>query len=97
MNDTLATVVIVLLVVNLIGLFAVGLIVNGQSRENKELENRLTMVEARVSTLPTHADLLALRTDLSNVVRTCAEIDGRTAAIVQTLRTIQDHLLESGR
>lgn len=97
MNSTVDAVVIALLVINLIGLLVIGVKVSGQSRENQDLEKRMTRLEARVDNLPTHRDLTVLGRDISEVVTTCAEIDGRTEAMAQTLRTIQDHLLESDR
>lgn len=97
MSIVLATIVIFLLVINLLGLLVIGLIVNSQSRDNKDMDKRLTTLEARVNTLPTHTDLASIREDISSVVTTCAGIDGRTEAMALTLSTIQRHLMESNQ
>jgi hypothetical protein len=96
-NETIAIVIIALLVVNLIGLLVVGLRVSGQSTDTRQLEGRLTKLEARVDNLPTHRDLLELRTGIGDVQESVAAISGRTEAMTQMLRTIQEHLLENDR
>lgn len=95
MTESIAAVIIVLLVVNLIGLAIVGLRISSQSAESRQVERRLTMLEARVDNLPTHRDLTELRGDVSEVVETVAAINGQMTAMTQMLRTIQEHLLEN--
>lgn len=97
MNETIAAVIIALLVVNLIGLLVVGIRVSGQSNDARGLENRLTKLEARVDNLPTHRDLTDLRGAITEVVETVAQISGQTQAMTQMLRSIQEHLLENDR
>ena len=97
MNETIAVVIIALLVVNLIGLLVVGIRVSGQSTDARQFESRLTKLEARVENLPTHRDLNELRTGISDVQESVAAISGQTQAMTQMLRTIQEHLLENDR
>lgn len=104
MNESVAAVIIALLLVNLIGLAVLGWRITSQSTDirmhntdNRLLEGRLTKLEARVENLPTHRDLAELRCDLSEVVKTVAAINGQAQAMTQMLRTIQEHLLENDR
>lgn len=97
MTESIAAVIIVLLIINLIGLAIVGLRISGQSAEARQVERRLTKLEARVDNLPTHRDLIELRSGVSEVVETVAEVSGQMQAITQMLRTIQEHLLENDR
>lgn len=97
MNETIAVVIIVLLVVNLIGLLVVGIRVNGQSTDTRNHESRITKLEAKVDNLPTHRDLTDLRGAISEVVESVAQINGQTQAMTQMLRSIQEHLLENDR
>lgn len=95
MSETITAVIIALLLINLVGLLAIGLRVNGQSSDSRDLEGRLNRLEARVEVLPTHRDLTDLRSDISDVVETVASINGQAQAMTQMLRTIQEHLLEN--
>ncbi|ULU26607.1 DUF2730 family protein [Dyella terrae] len=116
MSDTVSTVVIGLLVINLLGLLAVGWRISTQSADvrgltddigtqsadvralttdNRLLADRLTHLEARVNTMPTHRDLTDLRDDISEVVESVAAISGQTQTMTQMLKSIQDHLLEN--
>lgn len=97
MNETVAAVIIALLLINLIGLLMVGARITSQSADSRQMERRLTVLEARVDNLPTHRDLTELRAGISEVVETVATISGQTAAMTQMLRTIQEHLLENDR
>ncbi|MEI7036450.1 DUF2730 family protein [Fulvimonas yonginensis] len=97
MNETIAAVIIALLVVNLIGLLVVGVRVSGQSTETRNHEGRITRLEEQVKNLPTHRDLTDLRGAISEVVETVAQISGQTQAMTQMLRSIQEHLLENDR
>jgi hypothetical protein len=96
-NEAIAAVIIALLVINLVGLLAVGLRIGSQGSENRALESRLTKLEARVENLPTHRDLADLRDDLSDLVRNVAEISGQAETQTRMLRSIQEHLLENNR
>jgi hypothetical protein len=95
MNETIAAVIIALLVIILLSLLWLGTRVSGQGTENRVLADRLTKLEARVENMPTHRDLTDLRTDISEVVESVATIGGQTEAMTQMLRTIQKHLLEN--
>lgn len=101
MTETVSIVVIALLVINLLGLLMVGWRIGSQSADvrgltadNRTLADRLTHLEARVNTMPTHRDLIELREDLSEVVENVAGIDGKADAMTLMLKSIQDHLLE---
>lgn len=95
MNETVEAVIIALLVVNLIGLLVVGARVTGQSSDARQLDSRLTKLEARVDNLPTHRDLSDLRGTIAEVSETVAQISGQAQAMTQMLRSIQEHLLEN--
>lgn len=95
MSESISIVVITLLVINLLGLLAVGWRISGQSNDNRALADRLTHLEARVNTMPTHRDLTDLRDDISEVVENVAAISGQTQTMTQMLKSIQDHLLEN--
>ena len=97
MNDPIAAVNIVLMIVNVVGLAIIGLRVSGQATDSRVLERRLTMLESEVKHLPTHRDLIELRNGISEVVETVAELNGQAAAMTTLLRTIQEHLLENDR
>jgi|GEM_PF-3895301 len=97
MSDLTATIIIALLIVNLLGLLVIGYRVSRQSNDAGDLDRRLTRLEARVDNLPTHRDLLDLRTGIGDVQESMAAISGRTEAMTQMLRTIQEHLLENDR
>lgn len=97
MNETVAAVIIALLVINLIGLVLLGVRINGQSNDASDLDKRLTRLEARVDNLPTHRDLADLRNGITEVVESVAALNGHTQAMTQMLRTIQEHLLENDR
>lgn len=101
-----AAVIIVLLLINLVGLLVIGGRVTGQANDarnleqrlkddNRQLEQRLTKLEARVDNLPTHRDFTDLRRELSEVVENTAALSGQMTAMSQVLRTIQEHLLEN--
>jgi uncharacterized membrane protein YfbV (UPF0208 family) len=94
-NDLVITVIIALLLANLIGLLWLGQRASGQSNENRSLSDRLTHLEAKVNTMPTHRDLAELREDFSEVAETTAALSGQMTTVLQLLRTIQDHLLEN--
>jgi hypothetical protein len=95
MNEAIAAVIIALLLINLVGLLMVGGRITSQSADSRQMERRLTVLEARVDNLPTHRDLTDLRKGISEVVETAAAISGQTIAMTQMLRTIQEHLLEN--
>ena len=97
MNETIAAVIIALLLINLIGLLVVGVRISGQSADSRQMWGRLITLEVRVDNLPTHHDLTALRSGISEVVETVAAISGQTQSMTQMLRTIQEHLLENDR
>lgn len=97
MNETVAAVIIALLVINLIGLLVIGGRVSRQSNDAGDLDKRLTRLEARVDNLPTHRDLADLRSGITEVVESVAAISGQTQSMTQMLRTIQEHLLENDR
>jgi predicted PurR-regulated permease PerM len=97
MNETIAAVIIALLLINLIGLLVVGVHISGQSAYTRQLDSRVTQLEALVKYLPTHQDLASLRAEINKVVETSAAISGQTHAMTQMLRTIQEHLLENDR
>lgn len=97
MNETVAAVIIALLVIDLIGLLLVGLRISGQTADSRQMWGRLIKLESRVDNLPTHRDLTELRSGISEVVETVASISGQTVAMTQMLRTIQEHLLENDR
>lgn len=92
---TVASVIIVLLLINLVGLLVIGARVGRQANDSHQLEQRLTKLEARVDNLPTHRDFTELRGDLSEVVETTAGLSGQMTTVAQMLRTIQEHLLEN--
>ncbi|WP_424682931.1 DUF2730 family protein [Frateuria sp. YIM B11624] len=94
MNETIAFVILALLLVNLLGLVVVGLRGNGH-HDMRHFERRLMELEARVNNLPTHSHLDDLRTGLNGVKEKAAEISGQMTAIAGLLRTIQEHLLEN--
>lgn len=106
MSTLLAAIIIGLLIVNLVGLVLVGVRVGAQanqqrdlearlSTQQRDLETRLIKLEVRVDNLPTHGDLLKLRTGISEVVENMATIAGQVQAQTQMLQTIQKHLLEN--
>lgn len=97
MSDVIAVVIIVLLVINLLGLIAVGIRIGGQSSETKQLNTRLTQLEAQVKYMPTHQDLANLRAEINKLAETTATISGQTRTMTDMLRTIQEHLLENDR
>lgn len=97
MTEATATIIIALLVINLIGLLAVGLRINGQQSDNRAMDQRLTRLEARVDNLPTHRDLTELGRAITETAETVAAISGQTLTMTQMLRTIQEHLLEKER
>lgn len=97
MNETVAAVIIALLVIDLIGLLVVGIRISGQSADSRQMWARLITLEGRVDNLPTHRDLTELRSGISEVVEAVASISGQTQAMTQMLRTIQEHLLENDR
>ncbi|MHB1273630.1 MAG: DUF2730 family protein [Rhodanobacter sp.] len=97
MTETVAVVIIALLLINLIGLLMVGVRVSGQDNDARELDQRLTRLEARVENLPTHRDLTDLGRAIAETAETVASISGQTQAMTQMLRTIQEHLLENDR
>lgn len=94
MNETIATVIIALLLINLIGLLVIGNRVSRQSNDAREQDKRLTRLEARVDNLPTHRDLTELARAFNETAETVATISGQTQSMTQMLRTIQEHLLE---
>lgn len=106
MSTILAAIIIGLLIINLVGLVLVGVRVGAQanqqrdletrlSTQQRDLETRLVKLEMRVDNLPTHRDLLELRTGISDVVQNMAAIAGQVEAQTQMLQTIQRHLLEN--
>lgn len=97
MNEMIATVIIALLVVNLIGLLMIGARVGRQSSDAIALDRRLTQLEARVANMPTHQDLQQLGRGISATAETVATISGQTETMTLMLRTIQEHLLEKDR
>lgn len=94
MNEMIATVIIALLVVNLIGLLMIGTRVGRHSGDARELDRRLTRLEGRVDNLPTHQDLQQIGRVISVTAEAVATISGQTQTMTQMLRTIQEHLLE---
>lgn len=97
MNDPAATITIVLLVINLIGLLMVGNRIKSQSDESRGFDRRIGKLEAQLETLPTHKDLRELRKEFESIAEDVASIDGRTETMTQLLRTIQQHLLDRER
>lgn len=97
MNDVVTAVIIALLLANLVGLLWLGQRVSGQSTENRALADRITHLEARVNTMPSHRDLADLREDISEVNEAAAAINGQMQTMTQLMRTIQEHLLENDR
>ncbi len=97
MNETIAAVIIALLLINLIGLLVIGSRVSRQSNDASDLDKRLTRLEARVENLPTHRDLAAMSTGINDTAEAVAALSGQTQAMTQMLRTIQEHLLENDR
>lgn len=97
MSDTTTAVIIALLLINLVGLMVVGAYVSSQAKDNRRQDQSLTDLDARVKNMPTHRDLIELRSDISKVVETVALISGQTQSMTQMLRTIQEHLLENDR
>lgn len=97
MNEAIATMIIVLLLANLLGLIWLGSRVSGQSNENRAHADRLARLETRVDNMPTHRDLTELRGGIGEMAEAIATISGQTQAMTQMLRTIQEHLLEIDR
>lgn len=97
MSDASIAIIIGLLLVNLAGLVVIGIRVSLLGGDDRKLDRRLTMLEARVENLPTHRDLSALRADIAEVVENTAALGGQTETMTQMLRTIQEHLLEKDR
>ena len=97
MNETVAAVIIALLVINLIGLLVIGNRVSRQSSDASDLDKRLTRLEARVENLPTHRDLAAMSNGINETAEAVATLGGQTQAMTQMLRSIQEHLLENDR
>lgn len=102
MNALIAAVIIGLLIINLVGLVLVGVRAGAQSNQQRDLSNqqrglelRLVKLEGRVDNLPTHRDLLELRTGITEVVESMATLSGQVQAQTQMLQTIQEHLLEN--
>lgn len=95
MNTVVAAVIIALLVCNLIGLVVVGLRVGRQSGDARELERRITKLEARVDNLPTHTDLKELGRGITAAAEGLASLTGQTQTMTHMLRTIQEHLLDN--
>lgn len=100
------TIVIVLLLIILAGLLFLNQRVEGLAREtrqmdsqlsheNRSMESRVAVLEARVNNLPTHRDLTELRSGIGEVVESVATIQGQGDTMMQMLQTIQKHLLES--
>lgn len=94
MNETIAAVIIALLVTNLIGLLVIGNRVSRQSNDASDLDKRLTRLEARVENLPTHRDLAAMNSGINETAEAVAMLNGQMTTVAQMLRSIQDHLID---
>lgn len=94
MNETIAAVIIALLLINLIGLLVIGNRVSRQSNDASDQDKRLTRLEARVENLPTHRDLTAMNSGINETAEAVAALNGQTQTMTQMLRTIQEHLLD---
>jgi len=90
-------IIIGLLLLNLLGLLLIGIRVGMLGGDDRKLDRRLTVLEARVENLPTHRDLGELRSSIAEAVEGVAAIGGQMQAMTQMLRTIQEHLLENDR
>lgn len=97
MSDAFIAIIIGLLLMNLAGLLVIGIRVSLLGSDDRKLDRRLTVLEARVENLPTHRDLGELRSGIVEVMESVAAIGGQTQAMTQMLRTIQEHLLENDR
>lgn len=87
-------VILVMVVANLVGVLAIGLMHGIQARDTRRLDTRVTQLEVRVANMPAHRDLLELRTDTAKMAESVAEISGQAKTMMQMLRTIQEYLLE---
>lgn len=92
-----AQILIVLLSVALVFLVVNGIVLWLHGSENRTLDRRMSVLETRVQSMPTHHDLLELREDVTHVAESIADLNGKTAAMTQMLRTIQEYLLEKDR
>lgn len=97
MSPLYVHIIIGLLIVDLAGLLAIGLKLGHEARETHRLDRRITVLEARVQSMPTHHDLLGLRTEMTSMAESVAELSGQAKTMAQMLRTIQDYLLEKKR
>lgn len=97
MTETIATVIIVLLVVNLLGLAVVGFRVGRQSSDARDFERRLNQLEARVANLPTHQDLQKLTQGMAATAEAVATLNGQMRTMTDMMRAIQEHLLDNER
>lgn len=95
MNEAIGTVIIALLIINLVGLVVIGSRVSGQTHDSRDLNQRLTFLEARVNNAPTHADLKEISRGLNATAEAVASLGGKTETMTQMLRTVQEHLLDN--
>lgn len=97
MTDVTTIIIIALLVINLVGLLAIGARVSSQQREARNQDKRLTKIESRVDHQPSHSDLREMSRAMNAMAETVATIKGQTLTMMQMLRTVQEHLLENDR
>ena len=84
-------------ILNMIWLLVIGYRLVTQDGASRELANRLTRLEARVESMPTHRDLRDLQESINSIQEDVASLAGKTDTQTQLLRMIQEHLLERDR
>jgi uncharacterized coiled-coil protein SlyX len=95
MSDATVAVIIALLVINLVGLIVIGIRLNTQTDDTRNLDQRLTKLEAKVENMPTHRDLMELRGSMAAMAEHTSQMSGQVTTMTQLMKTIQDHLLEN--
>lgn len=95
---TVEALVVAGLICNLLTLAGLLIVFNrmgGQHRDARDLDKRLTRLEARVDNLPTHRDLSTLNQAITETAEGVASINGQMLAMTRMMQTIQEHLLEN--
>jgi hypothetical protein len=62
---------------------------------DSDMDKRLSVLETRVSHMPTHGDLQGIKNELSGLKSAVAAVDERSENILDMVQTIQKHLLEN--